>query len=45
MLHRRSGGRPGNTVNGATVLLLDHVRRKSGRARTAPVLYMRHGES
>ena len=44
MLYRRSGGRLGNTVKGAPVLLLDHVGRKSGRARTAPVLYMREGE-
>jgi F420H(2)-dependent quinone reductase len=44
MLYRRSGGRLGNTVKGAPVLLLDHVGRKSGRVRTAPVLYMRDGE-
>jgi F420H(2)-dependent quinone reductase len=43
-LYRRSGGRLGNTFKGAPVLLLDHVGRKSGRARTAPVLYMRNGE-
>jgi deazaflavin-dependent oxidoreductase (nitroreductase family) len=43
-LYRRSGGRLGATVKGAPVLLLDHVGRKSGRARTAPVLYMRDGE-
>jgi deazaflavin-dependent oxidoreductase (nitroreductase family) len=45
VLYRRSGGRLGNTVKGAPVLLLDHVGRKSGRARTAPVLYMRDGEN
>ena len=44
MLYRRSGGRLGNTVKGAPVLLLDHVGRKSGRTRTAPVLYMRDGQ-
>ena len=43
-LYRRSGGRLGNTLKGAPVLLLDHVGRKSGRARTAPVLYMGDGE-
>ena len=43
-LYRRSGGRLGATVKGAPVLLLDHVGRNSGRARTAPVLYMRDGE-
>ena len=31
-------------MKGAPVLLLAHVGRKSGRARTAPVLYMRDGE-
>jgi deazaflavin-dependent oxidoreductase (nitroreductase family) len=44
MLYRRSGGRLGNTVKGAPVLLLDHVGRKSARARAAPVPYMRDGE-
>jgi deazaflavin-dependent oxidoreductase (nitroreductase family) len=44
ILYRRSGGRLGNTVKGAPVLLLDHVGRKSGQARTAPLLYMRNGE-
>ena len=43
-LYRRSGGRLGNSLKGAPVLLLDHVGRKSGRARTAPVLYMRNGD-
>jgi deazaflavin-dependent oxidoreductase (nitroreductase family) len=44
MLYRRSGGRLGSSVKGAPVLLLDHVGRKSGRARTAPLLYMRDRE-
>jgi len=44
VLYRRSRGRLGNTVKGAPVLLLDHVGRKSGRVRTAPVLHMRDGE-
>ena len=44
MLYRRSGGRLGNTVKGAPVLLLDHVGRRSGQSRTAPLLYMRDGE-
>jgi deazaflavin-dependent oxidoreductase (nitroreductase family) len=43
-LYRRSGGRLGNSMKGAPVMLLDHVGRKSGRARTAPVLYMRNGD-
>ena len=44
MLYRRSGGRLGNTLKGAPILLLDHVGRKSGQTRTAPVLYLRDGE-
>jgi deazaflavin-dependent oxidoreductase (nitroreductase family) len=43
-LYRRSGGRLGNSMKGAPVLLLDHVGRKSGRARTAPVLYLQNGD-
>jgi len=43
-LYRRSGGRLGSTLKGAPILLLEHVGRKSGQARTAPVLYMRNGE-
>src|SRR3984893_6962027 len=42
-LYRRSGGRMGARVKGAPVLLLDHVGRKSGRARTSPVLYLGDG--
>ena len=44
MLYRRSGGRLGNTLKGAPILLLEHVGRKSGQKRTAPVLYLRDGE-
>jgi deazaflavin-dependent oxidoreductase (nitroreductase family) len=42
--YRLSGGRLGNTVKGAPVLLLDHVGRKSGKRRTTPVLYLRDGD-
>jgi F420H(2)-dependent quinone reductase len=42
-LYRRTGGRLGNKVKGAPVLLLDHVGRKSGTHRTAPVLYLEDG--
>jgi deazaflavin-dependent oxidoreductase (nitroreductase family) len=42
-LYRRSGGRLGGKFKGAPVLLLDHVGRKSGRARTSPVLYLEEG--
>jgi deazaflavin-dependent oxidoreductase (nitroreductase family) len=43
-LYRRSGGRMGARVKGAPVLLLDHIGRKSGRARTSPVLYLEDGQ-
>jgi len=42
-IYRRTGGRFANKVKGAPVLLLDHVGRKSGQARTTPVLYMDDG--
>lgn len=42
-LYRRTGGRIGNKVKGAPVLLLDHVGRKSGTARTTPLLYLEDG--
>jgi deazaflavin-dependent oxidoreductase (nitroreductase family) len=44
-VYRLSGGRLGNKIKGAPVLLIDHVGRKSGTSRTAPVLYMRDGEN
>jgi deazaflavin-dependent oxidoreductase (nitroreductase family) len=42
-LYRLSGGRLGGKVKGAPVLLLDHVGRKTGQQRTAPVLYLEDG--
>jgi deazaflavin-dependent oxidoreductase (nitroreductase family) len=42
--YRKSGGRIGGSVDGAPVLLLDHVGRKSGQRRTTPLLYMRDGD-
>jgi deazaflavin-dependent oxidoreductase (nitroreductase family) len=42
-IYRRTGGRMGNKVKGAPVLLLEHVGRKSGKRRTAPVLYLEDG--
>lgn len=42
-VYRLSGGRLGNTIKGAPVLLLDHMGRKSGVSRTTPLLYMRDG--
>lgn len=42
-IYRLTGGRLGNKVKGAPVLLLDHVGRKTGTARTTPVLYLEDG--
>src|SRR6185312_5696384 len=42
-VYRLTGGRLGGKVKGAPVLLLDHLGRKTGRARTTPVLYLRDG--
>jgi deazaflavin-dependent oxidoreductase (nitroreductase family) len=44
-LYRLSGGRIFGKVNRAPVLLLTTTGRKSGRARTAPVVYLADGES
>jgi F420H(2)-dependent quinone reductase len=40
-VYRLTGGRVGNKMKGAPVLLLDHVGRRSGQARTTPLLYLR----
>jgi F420H(2)-dependent quinone reductase len=42
-LYRVSGGRLGGRLAGAPVLLLDHVGRRSGTARTTPLVYTRDG--
>ena len=42
-VYRLTGGRLGGKVKRAPVLLLDHLGRKTGRARTTPVLYLRDG--
>lgn len=39
-LFRWSCGRVGGTFRGAPVLLLDHVGRRSGVARTSPLIYL-----
>ncbi len=44
-LYRLSGGRIGGHVGDAPVLLLTTTGRKSGQQRTAPVVYMRDGET
>jgi deazaflavin-dependent oxidoreductase (nitroreductase family) len=43
-VYRRTGGRLGNKIKGAPVLLLDHLGRKSGQLRTTPVLYLEDGQ-
>jgi F420H(2)-dependent quinone reductase len=43
-LYRATGGRIGGRIpGGASILLLDHVGAKSGRRRTAPLLYVEDG--
>ena len=44
-LYRRTGGRIGGKMSGGDVLLLRHVGRKTGKARTAPLMYARDGEN
>jgi F420H(2)-dependent quinone reductase len=42
--YRLSGGRIGNKVGDGPVLLLTTTGRKSGEQRTAPILYLAHGD-
>ena len=43
-LYRLSGGRIGGRINRAPVLLLTTTGRKSGKQRTAPVVYLADGD-
>ena len=44
-LYRATGGRIGGRLPGLpSLLLLDHVGRKSGNKRTVPLVYMPHGD-
>jgi F420H(2)-dependent quinone reductase len=43
-LYKASGGRVAGKINGAPVLLLDHVGRKSGQKRTTPLMYTPDGD-
>jgi deazaflavin-dependent oxidoreductase (nitroreductase family) len=43
-LYRRSGGRIGGRVRGASVLLLTTTGRRSGRPWTVPVMYQGEGD-
>jgi F420H(2)-dependent quinone reductase len=44
MAYRLTGGRVGGSMDGAPVLLLHHVGRKSGQERVAPLLYLPDGD-
>jgi deazaflavin-dependent oxidoreductase (nitroreductase family) len=44
LAYRLSGGRVGGSMDGAPVLLLHHVGRRSGTARVAPLLYLPDGD-
>jgi len=43
-LYRATGGRIGGSFDGAPVLLLHHVGRRSGEPRVTPLLYLADGE-
>jgi len=42
--YRASGGRLGNHIGKAPVLLVHHVGRRTGKARVSPVLYLEDGD-
>jgi deazaflavin-dependent oxidoreductase (nitroreductase family) len=44
-VYRLSGGRIGGKVGDGPVLLLTTTGRKSGEPRTAPILYLAHGDA
>lgn len=43
LVFRVTRGRLGGSMQGAPVLLLDHVGRRSGQARTTPLIYLEDG--
>ncbi|MFC9895878.1 nitroreductase family deazaflavin-dependent oxidoreductase [Nocardia sp. NPDC127579] len=43
-LYRRSGGKVLGKIQGAPVLLLTTVGRKTGKSRTSPLLYLQDGD-
>lgn len=43
-LYRATGGKVGGTVKGVRILLLSVRGRKSGKLRTTPLMYTRHGD-
>ena len=44
-VYRMTGGRLGGRVQGAPILLLTHIGRKSGQLRTTPLIYGTDGDS
>ena len=44
-LYRLSGGRIGGKMQGAEVLLLSTLGRKSGKKRVTPLMFIRHDKS
>ncbi|WP_194814006.1 nitroreductase family deazaflavin-dependent oxidoreductase [Nocardia sp. XZ_19_385] len=44
LVYRVSGGKVLGKIQGAPVLLLTTVGRKTGKSRTSPLLYLRDGE-
>ena len=43
-VYRATGGRLGNRIGRAPVLLLHHTGRRSGKERVAPLIYLADGE-
>jgi len=43
--YRLSGGKFGGRMGAGNILLLDSIGRKSGKARTTPVMYIQEGTS
>ena len=43
-VYRKSGGRIGANLGGSRMLLLEHVGRRTGAARSTPLLYVPDGE-
>src|ERR1700731_3438654 len=44
-LYSATGGRLGGKMNGGDVLLLTTTRRRSGKQRTVPLMYIRDGSA
>jgi deazaflavin-dependent oxidoreductase (nitroreductase family) len=44
-LYRRTGGKRGGRMRGVPILLLETTGRRTGKKRTAPLMYGRDGEN